>query len=100
MSDVIDVLEKMGQDARWTRASQEDIQSALTEAEITPELRAAIAEGDQSSLRALLDLVPLCGMYVPGKEDEEEDEDTEEAPPAEDDEKPEHSLSQVQIPAG
>jgi len=96
MTNVIDFLEKMGQNAQWNHASQEEIQLALASAEITPELQAAIVAGDQLSLQALLGLTPLCGMYMPGKEDE----DTEEVPPGEEDDKPEQSLSRLQTPAG
>ncbi len=85
MSEVIDLLEKMGQDAKWSHVSQDDIESALADAEIAPELRMAIAAGDQSSLQAWLELVPLCGMYAPGEEDEEENENPEKVPPGEED---------------
>jgi len=97
MSDVIDVLERMGQDAQWSHASRDDIQSALAEATGDPELKAAIASGDQKRLELLMGLAPLCGMLMPGKEDE--DEDTEEVPPGDDEDKPEHSLSHQQASA-
>jgi len=99
MSDVIDLLERMGQDAQWSLASPDDIQLALADAKLEPELQVAIATGDQQSLETLLGLSPLCGMLVPGKEDEKEDEDTEELPPGDDDEKPENSLSHQQASA-
>lgn len=93
MSDVIDLLERMGQDAQWSHASQGDIQSALAETDLHPELRAAIAFGDQKTLELLIGLSPLCGMFMPGKEDEKEDEENEELPPGDNEETPEHPLS-------
>lgn len=100
MSDVIDFLERMGQDAKWSYASSEDIGMALTDAEIAPELHASIVGRDQEGLQLLLGITPICAMYLPGKEDEKEDEDTEEVPPGEEDDKPEHSLSRLQTSAG
>jgi hypothetical protein len=99
MSDVIDVLERLGQDAQWSQASQEDIRSVLAESSLDPDVRKAVASGDQKRLEMLLGLVPLCGMMVPGREDEKEDEDTEESPPGEEEEKPEHSISDLQVSA-
>lgn len=99
MLDVIDLLERMGQDAQWSHASQDDIESALAKVVSDPAVRDAILSGDQHRTVALLDMLPLCGMLFPGKEDEEEDEDSEELPAGDDEEKPEHSLSHQQVPA-
>ena len=80
MSDVIDVLERMGQDAQWSSASQDELQSALAAAEITPELQAAIVAGDQQGLQKLLGIAPLYAMLSPGKDKEDDDKDDEELP--------------------
>ncbi len=94
MSDVIGLLERIGQDARWSQALPDDIQLALADADLDAELHSAIVLGNDGALLSLLGLFPICGMLVPGKEDEKEDEDTEETPPDNDDDKPEQSLSQ------
>lgn len=54
MSNVIDFLEKMGQDAQLRHASQDAVQLALANAQVEPELRAAILANDQKKLEALL----------------------------------------------
>ena len=96
MSDVIDLLEKMGQDAQWRGASPAVIETALNEAGVASDLRAAIVAEDQDGLQALLGISPICGMYLPGKDDEKEEDDTEELPPGEDGDEPEKNPSQLQ----
>jgi len=88
MSDVIDVLERIGQDAQWCQASQGDLLLALAAAEIAPELQAAIVAGDSVSLQALLGISPLCAMFTPAEDDEafdegQQDEGNEQLPPDE-----------------
>ena len=92
MSDVIGLLERMGQDAHWSQVSPENTQLALSETALDPEVQLAIASGNQKALEILLGLSPLCGMLEPGKEDEQEDQDPEESPPGDDEEMPERSL--------
>jgi hypothetical protein len=90
MTDVVDFLERMGQDAQLRHASQDDLELALTSAEIVPELRGAILAKDQAQLEALLGRVPQCSVFFPSKEDEEQDdesEETEETPSRKPDEK-------------
>jgi hypothetical protein len=86
MLNVIDFLERAGQDARLRHASQVDVGLALANTQLEPELRSAILARDRSQLEALLECAPLLCMQFPGKEDEEEGEadDTEESPPQED----------------
>lgn len=102
MTDVIDFLEQMGQDAQLRHGSQDEVELALTSAEIAPELQAAILANNQARLEALLGQNPLCGMLFPGKEDEQEDEDTEETPSreGEDEEQLSRSISNNQASAG
>jgi len=78
MSNVIDLLERMGQDARLRHASQDEVELTLAGAQINPELRAAILAKDQRRIEALLGQGNLCCMLAPAKEDE--DDDTEESP--------------------
>ena len=76
MSNVIDFLERLGQDAQLRIATNEQIDEALRNAGIDPALRAAIVSRDQRSLEALLgaDSNVCCMIY---KEDEEEEEEKE-----------------------
>jgi len=99
MTDVIDFLEKMGQDAQWRYASQGEVEQAFTRAEIAPVLQTAILAKDQAQLEKLLGLVPLCAPYFPGNEDEEEGDEKEETPSREPDENPEQSRRQAEISA-
>jgi hypothetical protein len=82
MLNVIDFLERVGQDAQLRHASKDDVELALANTHIDQGMQAAILAGDQSRLKALLECAPLMSMQFPGKEDEEEDEDedTEESP--------------------
>jgi hypothetical protein len=91
MTNVIDFLEKMGQDAKWRDASTDEVENALTSAEIAPALQAAILANDSAQLETLLGQPIFCGYYLPGKEDEEEGDEGEETPPKEPDEAPEQS---------
>jgi hypothetical protein len=77
VSNVIDFLERFGQDADLRYATSEMMEEALRGAGIDPALRAAILGKDQQTLEALLGAVPniCCTTH---KEDEEEEEETEE----------------------
>jgi hypothetical protein len=79
MFDVIDFLENVGQDAQWRHAGPEALAVALIEAQIAPELRAAIIAKDGERLGALLGQVPFCCYINPGKEDDDEDEGEDES---------------------
>jgi hypothetical protein len=74
MFDVIDFLERMGQDAQLRHASQDEVELALTSAEIDPELRVAILARDEQGLQALLGQDPFCCLINPAKPDEEQEE--------------------------
>lgn len=74
MSNVIDFLERTGQDARLRYPSQTDMEVALAGALIEPEARLAIITGNQSKLESLLGSGVLFSVQFPGKEDEEEGE--------------------------
>ncbi|MES2313318.1 MAG: hypothetical protein V4566_13585 [Pseudomonadota bacterium] len=96
MSDVIDFLEKMGQDAKLRHGSRDEVELALASAEIAPELQAAIIAKDQVHLETLLGQAPVCVMYFPGEE--EQDDESEETPPEEPGEA-EHTGLRTAIPA-
>jgi hypothetical protein len=84
MSNVIDFLERLGQDARLRQGLQDEVALAIAHAQIDPELRVAILAKDQQRIEALLGQGPLCCMLVPGKEGEEEEEEGEEIPSRDD----------------
>jgi len=100
MTDVIEFLERMGQDPQLRHATRDELERALISAEVAPELRAAILAKDQAQLETLLGRVPVCVAYFPAKEDEEEDGEgeSEEIPSQEPDEAPEHSGLRTVIP--
>ena len=90
MSNVIDFLERFGQDARLRTATIEEIEVALREAGIEPVVRTAILDQDRRALEALLrvDDNVCCLIYKEDEEEEEEHEDDdEEEEDGEDDEK-------------
>jgi len=74
MFDVIDFLEKVGQDAQWRHASHDEVGLALSGAEVAPELRVAILAGDKQGLQALLGQDPFCCLIHPAKPGEEQEE--------------------------
>ena len=74
MFDVIDFLERMGQDAQLRHASQDEVELALTSAKIDPELRVAILARDEQGLQALLGQDPFCCLINPAKPEEEQEE--------------------------
>lgn len=78
MSNIIDLLEKMGRDAQLRHASRSEVELALTGAQVAPELRTAILAKDQAQFEALLGQCNVCCAQFPGKDDE--DEDSEESP--------------------
>lgn len=77
MSNVIDFLERFGQDAGLRYAADADIEAALRQAGIDPAVRAAIVNADQRALEQLLgaDTNVCCVVNAPDQEDEEEEED-------------------------
>ena len=78
MSNVIDFLQRLGQDADLRHAPRTALELALAEADIDPALREALLGADQRKLENLLGAdTNVCAMVSPGKkeEDEEEDED-------------------------
>lgn len=99
MSDVIDFLERMGQDAQLRHASHDEMESAMSSSGVAPVVQTALLAKDQSQLEALLGRVPLCAVYFPGQEDEEQGDETEEAPSREPHEAPEGSGLQTAKPA-
>ena len=88
MSNVIDFLERFGQDADLRYATSEMMEEALRGAGIDPALRAAILGKDQQTLEALLGAVPniCCTTHKEDEEEEETEEDEDEDEDEDDDE--------------
>jgi len=68
MTDVIDFLERLGQDAALRGAS---LESALQSAGMSTELRVALANRDQRSLEALLGVGNVCCLINAPTEEEQ-----------------------------
>ena len=75
MSNVIEFIEKLGQDARLRHATRSEVEQVLHGASISPEIRAALLAGDQHRLEALLGAsTSVCCMIHAPKTDEDEAE--------------------------
>jgi hypothetical protein len=88
VSNVIDFLERFGQDADLRHAPSDALAEALKSAGIDPELRAAILANDQRTLEALLgaDTNVCCMTHKEDEEEEPEEEEDEDEDEDEDDE--------------
>ena len=73
MFDVIDFLEKVGQDAQLRHAPQDEVGLALSDAEVDPELRVAILARDGRELQVLLGQTPYCCLINPAEPDEDQE---------------------------
>lgn len=82
MIDAVDFLDQLGRNARLHRASTAELEQALADARIDPELRSALLADDPVRLGALLGAKPnVCCLVVkpdPERPDEEEEEEEEE----------------------
>ena len=73
MSNVIDFLQRLGQDAELRHAPRSELERALAEAGIDPALREALFGADQRKLEELLGAnTNVCAMIAPGKKEEDE----------------------------
>ncbi|HEX7013299.1 MAG TPA: hypothetical protein VF161_11150 [Steroidobacteraceae bacterium] len=79
MSNVIEFLERMGEDADLRYASGSELDEALQLAGVDSAARAAILAGDTRSLEALLGAAPnvCCAIEKPQPDDEEPEEEDE-----------------------
>jgi len=80
MSNVIELLERLGQDAQLRHASDNELEQTLIGAQIDPAIREAILRRDQHQLESLLGANPnvCCMIFSPLEEedDESKEEDT------------------------
>ena len=65
MSNVIDFLEMIGQNAQLRHASRDAMEVAMANSQIAPELQAAILSKDQQQLEAVLGASNVCCMLIP-----------------------------------
>jgi hypothetical protein len=77
MSNVIDLLERLGQDAQLRHASDGELEQALIRAQVDPAVRDAILMRDQRQLEALLgaNANVCCMIATPAQEEPEEEDD-------------------------
>ena len=75
MSDVIDFIERLGQDSALRYASRQVVDRVLSETQLTPAMRIALVNADQRMLESLLgaDTNVCCVVNAPlGDEDDED----------------------------
>jgi hypothetical protein len=74
MSDVIDFIERLGQDSTLRYASRPVLDRVFNEAQVGPELRAALVSRDQQLLESLLgaDTNVCCIVEAPLTEEDED----------------------------
>ena len=79
MTEIIDFLEKLGQDSQLRHAGCGEIRAALSAAQIDKVATAAILAGDERALAAHLAAPSevCCLIFVPRREDEEPEKDDE-----------------------
>ena len=67
MSNFMEFLEQMGQDAQLRYATSDELEQALNRAQIEPAVQAAVLAGDRHRLEVLLGATPntFCAVYVP-----------------------------------
>lgn len=82
MTDVVDLLEKMGEAACFDSRGGEVIAQELEYAEERALVISAVLAGDAKALRSTLGLGSMVGLVMPAEEEEEGDEEKEGIPPA------------------
>jgi hypothetical protein len=75
MSNIIDLLERLGQDARLHEATHAEIDQLLQDAGASADVRAAVAAGDQRRLESLLDISSnvCCLIFMPREQPNEQE---------------------------
>jgi hypothetical protein len=86
MSDFIDMLERLGQDARLHDATPADIEWLLQEAGAPPEVAAAIVSGDYIRVQSLLSAGGTCCLIWMPRENEVEESSPSKVNPVPDEE--------------
>jgi len=80
MSNVIDLLEKLGSDPDLRHASAAVLEQALREANVDPAIREALLTRNQQRLEALLGASAnvCCMIATPAREEDDDDDDRKE----------------------
>lgn len=83
MTDVIDILERLGSDASLRDAPREVLERALAAEPMDETVRAAMLSGDSVELQWLMGAGAQFSVIMPSEEEEApaEEEDGEELPP-------------------
>ena len=85
MTDVIDILERLGSDAALRDAPREALERVLAAERIDETVRAAMLSGDSAELQSLMGAGTQFSIIMPGEEETPADgEEGEELPPDED----------------
>lgn len=77
MSDVIDFLEKLGQDSALRHATGAQLEGVLADAGLSPPIRVALANRDTDALVALLSSGNVCCLINAPLEEQEEESSPE-----------------------
>jgi hypothetical protein len=77
VSNVVDFLQRAGEDSQLRYASCGGLEQALAQTNIAPALREALLKGDSTRLATLLgSQLDMCGyVFAPEDEDEQEPEE-------------------------
>jgi hypothetical protein len=86
MSSVVDFLEKMGSEAHWRDALQDEVKLALADAGIEAPMCAAILTKNAALVQALLGQGKLISEQIPSPEEVPQPEPEEEEDEEQDDE--------------
>jgi hypothetical protein len=88
MSDIVDILEKLGRDARLRDAAQEEVEAYLRAAGASTETLSAIVAADQRRLESMLGVgnSVCCLIYMPKESEEEQTSPSKVNEPAPDEE--------------
>ncbi|GEM_PF-5264577 len=83
MSEIIQVLEQIGQSARLQSASKEELNAFIQASDIPEAIKSALQAGAHSTLNVLLggQAIVICGLLTP---DEGDGKDEDKTPPNED----------------
>jgi hypothetical protein len=79
VSNVVDFLQRAGEDSQLRYAGCSGLEQALAQTNFAPALREALLNGDSARLAALLgSRLDMCGfVFAPQDEDEKEPEEQE-----------------------
>jgi hypothetical protein len=77
VSNVVDLLQRAGEDSQLRYAGCNGLEQALAQTNIAPALRAALLNGDSTGLAALLgSRLDMCGIIFAPQDEEEPEEDS------------------------